>query len=426
MRMKRISPTDESGAAIVIVVLALFALCGMVVLVVDVGGLLALRRQMVTASDSAALAAAQSCAREDPEEAAAQADILATENRSDAAQEDFQTTNCGTSSEGDVQVSYAAPKELVFAPLLGYPSERPVSATAHAIWGPTGGIGPVPIEFSVDPSGRIPCVRQEVGTQCNYWHDNNAALDLSNSSSWGFMNLNTAGVAAGDSCPSSGSSQRRDWITGDSQKVLTIQDPFTYVCVDSGHSTSSWMSALESQVGKIKYFPVNDPAHMVRAPSGKAKYAIIGFVALKIEAVLKGNDPAAVGTAGARGKCSTTRSFTPGSAYDLDVLACVPSGATISNIAITRGNGSKKVTYVQGVDYTFDPATHLIRWLTSAAANASISFDWSKPGATGACGYRDPDPNGVCLVTSWQGVQIGGSLPGNGRDFGLRAVRLDG
>ena len=52
---------EERGATVVIVILSLFALFGMIVLVVDVGGLLYARRGMVNASDAAALAAAQSC-----------------------------------------------------------------------------------------------------------------------------------------------------------------------------------------------------------------------------------------------------------------------------------------------------------------------------------------------------------------------------
>ena len=111
--------SDESGVTIVIVALALLALCGMLVLVVDVGGLLTLRRQMVTAADSAALAAAQSCAADEPAEASDQADLLATQNQPDATQQDFSTTNCGTASEGSASVSYGAPKTLNFAPILG-------------------------------------------------------------------------------------------------------------------------------------------------------------------------------------------------------------------------------------------------------------------------------------------------------------------
>ena len=137
--------SDESGVTIVIVTMALMAICGMLVLVVDVGGLLNLRRKMVTAADSAALAAAQSCAEEEAAEASDQATALATANQADATQQSFATTNCGTASEGSASVSYAAPKTLAFAPILGYDDETDVDAQATAIWGPTGGDTPMPI-----------------------------------------------------------------------------------------------------------------------------------------------------------------------------------------------------------------------------------------------------------------------------------------
>ena len=50
---------NERGAATAMVAISLIAIMGMVVLVVDVGGLLTLRRRIVAASDAAALATAQ-------------------------------------------------------------------------------------------------------------------------------------------------------------------------------------------------------------------------------------------------------------------------------------------------------------------------------------------------------------------------------
>ena len=69
------------------------------------------------------------------------------------------------------------------------------------------------------------------------------------------------------------------WIDGDPDAVITVFDGPTLVCADSGHANSSWFSALESQVGQIKYFPINDPAQMILT-GGKEKYAIIGFIPL--------------------------------------------------------------------------------------------------------------------------------------------------
>src|SRR3954452_15334872 len=78
---------DQSGVTMVIVALCLIALMGMVVLVVDVGGLLWNRRARVNASDAAALSAAQSCVLPpsiDPRTAEQAADALAGETSSGA------------------------------------------------------------------------------------------------------------------------------------------------------------------------------------------------------------------------------------------------------------------------------------------------------------------------------------------------------
>ena len=422
MRMKL---HDERGATIVIVTLALAALMGMTVLVVDVGGLLTLRRRMVLTADAAALAAAQSCGLEEPWDAEPQADSLATANRADATSTKFETEDCGGSSSGRVELGYAAPQTLVFAPILGAPETRPVSAEAEAIWGPAGGAAPMPIELSIDPNGLVDCAYKEVGTECAYWHDNSVSHDLRDSSNWGFMNLSSAGVAPDDACSNSGTNERRAWIDSTMLEHITINEGTTFVCIDSGHSNSSWFAALTAQIGTVRYFPINDPAQMITT-AGKEKYAIIGFIPLRVDDVLRGNDPLAVGTPGATGNCRATHTFSPGSRLDLDSLGCYADAEVISNLRIFRRQGGNTTEYREGSDYTFDSTTHVVSWFTGTARDASIWFDWAEAGIAGKCGARRPDPNGVCLVLSWQGVRVAGSLPGAGADFGLRAVRLDG
>ena len=71
---------EERGATAVIVALTLIALCGMIVLTVDVGQLLFKRRAMVNASDAAALAAASCAGISDSESPEAMADVFALDN----------------------------------------------------------------------------------------------------------------------------------------------------------------------------------------------------------------------------------------------------------------------------------------------------------------------------------------------------------
>lgn len=427
MRVTRSFATDERGATVALVAICMLAFMGMVVLVVDVGGMLTLRRRLVTAADSAALAAAQSCAKMDAVEAPIKADELATSNVAEAVQDSYEPGSCGSNNSGEVSVKYHAIRNLTFAPVIGGPAERQIGAKASAIWGPAGGATPVPIEFSVTPVGELPCAHQEPGTECAYWHDNSNDFGLNDSSSWGFMNLTAWGVDPDASCPNAGSNDRAEWIEGSDRIQTKIESSPAYVCIDSGHSNSSWYAALQRQVGKIKFFPVNDPAQMVRT-SGKEKYAIIGFTALRVDQVLKGNDPEAVGTQGGSGRCSEKHSFLPNENFDLDLMGCVTERPElITNLQLSGKSGRTTVTFQEGIDYTFDQETHIVTWNAPATKDVTIAFDWAAAGTPGKCGVRKPDPNAVCLVVSWQGVQVGGSLPGAGNpDFGLRAVRLSG
>jgi hypothetical protein len=411
------------------VAFSLVALLGMLVLVVDLGGMLTLRRRMVQASDAGALAAAQSCAAGNSAEAAGKADQFALANADGASRTLLDLSGCTGESSGTVRVGYQSSIDLHFAPVLGFGSTTVVGARSVAIWGPAGGDSPVPIEFPLDPaSGVFPCVRQPVGTPCNYWFDQTEDHDLQNNSNWGFMNLNAWGVSADASCPNSGSSDRRGWITGDLVSKVVLRAIPTYVCVDSGHATSSWFDALISQVGKIKHFPINDPRQMVMV-GGKEKYAIVGFAALKLERVLSGSDPEATGVPGQDDHCRDEHDFTTSGTLAIDDLngtGC-PDGDvpdSISNLDLRSGQGRNEIVYQAGVHYQYDAGDHEIQWLTVPTPDVRVEFDWATQGVAGLCGIHDRDPNAVCLVTSYQGVKIGGTNPGAGEDFGLRAIRL--
>jgi hypothetical protein len=416
---------DERGATIALVAICLMAFMGMVVLVVDVGGLLTLRRRLVTAADSATLAAAQSCAKMNAVEAPGKADELATANVTDAERDLYTHEGCGTGSSGEVTTRYHSIRSLTFAPVIGGPAERQVAAQASAIWGPAGGASPVPIEFSVTPIGELPCAHQDVGTECAYWHDNSTDFGLNDSSSWGFMNLAAWGVDPDASCPNSGASDRAKWIEGSPKIQTRIESSPAYVCIDSGHSSSSWYEALRNQIGKIKFFPINDPDQMILA-SGKEKYAVVGFTALRVDQVLKGDDSAAVGTAGGSGRCTGTHSFIPNEEFDLDLLGCYTTEPDlITDLKLSKKSGNSTIVFQPGLDYTFDAEMRVVTWNANAIQDVAVAFDWSATGTPGKCGIRKPDPNAVCLVVSWQGIQVGGSLPDAGNpDFGLRAVRL--
>jgi putative Flp pilus-assembly TadE/G-like protein len=420
-QLPRRGPRDEAGATLVIVVLSLMALFGIMVLVIDVGGLLYARRAMVNGSDAAALAAAQSCANttdfDDPE---AFADINAAANAIGvvtAGTNITESVNCdsSSSSSGYVSVEYGKRLQLFFAPILGLESSNPVTTAATAHWGPAGAGHPLPIvvnEGALQGNCAIPDV--EPGATCYVWEDN----DILSGGNFGFLDVGDQwNVDAGYSCNDSGGRPDIEhWVDGsDPIAVLPLNYPYaTYVCQRSGNKTPVWR-ALELLEGQYFDFPINgvspaDGATLIANPGGTTeKYNIIGFAHLQLLDVLdaKDSDPQACknvpipGTANppldliAMGKghgcpIALGGKFVPGSAH------------------ATPGSITMSVTD-QGV---------IQSW--SARPN-KVTFDYTVP----LCGDRPaPNSSGHCLVLKWNGASIGGFNPGGGADFGLRAVAL--
>jgi Flp pilus assembly protein TadG len=116
---------EERGATVVIVALVLIAMFGMMVLVVDVGGLLWKRRELVNGSDAAALSAARRAPfprRSIPRRPKAAADPLAAQNVTGL---DPTTTpnnatvlpgTCHTTASGGVKVQYSQQQHPVLRP----------------------------------------------------------------------------------------------------------------------------------------------------------------------------------------------------------------------------------------------------------------------------------------------------------------------
>src|SRR5438132_262446 len=141
-----LNPREEHGVTVVIVALVLVAMFGMLVLVVDVGGLLWKRRELVNGSDAAALSAAETCALKstiDPRTAEQAADELAAENvtgldPTTATNATVAAGACHSTNSGWVKVRYSQNQHLFFAPVLGFPNQNGVTTAATAIWGPPG------------------------------------------------------------------------------------------------------------------------------------------------------------------------------------------------------------------------------------------------------------------------------------------------
>jgi hypothetical protein len=441
MKVFRRAHRDEGGATAVIVALTLIALCGVIVLTVDVGQLLYKRRAMVNASDAAALSAAQSCAGlSDSDNPEALADAFAVDNVSavnSGAANIIDVVGCDGPPFGHVTVQYEMQQGLFFAGVLGFDGPAAVRTTATAGWGPAGGANPLPIvvytgndQGSCDIEENTP-----PGVDCYLWFDN----DLFNGSSFGFLNLCTEtdsctqgwDVDAGDNCPNVGASLRNDWINGNwtgGPNAVNYPAP-TYVCRVSGLTTSNW-SSLEQRIGDDLIFPVNDCTTQVDRNGNPVtcfpsqppdKYNIIGFIVLRLDAVFDQKPE----WAGNNGTCqSNPINMVPASPdFDLDAMApglgCTPYDA-ISNVRLTAsGPGGQCCTL--NTHYTFDPNTNVVDWIGNVRNNVRISWDYAEGGP---CGVPPNNSSGVCLLVHTVEMQFGGSAPGQGANFNLRAVTL--
>ena len=325
----RIGSDGERGATVVIVALSLVAMFGMIVLVVDVGGLLYKRRELVNASDAAALSAAQTCAlslTKDGRDSQTAANESAGQNVSGTGLSGTvsDSGNCHTSGTGWVKVQYSQQQHLFFAPVLGFSNSNGVTTRATAIWGPVGADNPIPVvvyassfhtcKIDADPTP---------GVGCYIWEDNNNTNGPQ--SGFGFLDLRTDNPAkyGWDSAPgatcSDAGSDVKNWIsTYPNPNVgnLPVHYPgATYVCRIDGEKQKPW-TELGNLVGDTLDFPINrcysnpvgqqfgqidSSGQQVPCANTPSQYDIIGFVALKLTGVYDANDSVVKGT---NGTCS--------------------------------------------------------------------------------------------------------------------------
>jgi hypothetical protein len=457
VRVMRTMILNESGASLALVGLTMFALFGMAMLAIDVGGIVVARRQMVRAADAAALAAAQSCATSDADGAEAKADEFAVANHQSATGGIVAVTGaCGGSGSGSVTVRYEVPQELFFAPALGFHTETAVPGRATALWAPSNEAFSLPLEITLGSSENgFPCIDfTDPGGVCSYYFDNSADHDLQDSSNWGWINLGTwpeseeenaqrAANPGSVHCPNAGS-EMKDWLDawiaddgGDKFKG-ELYPSGTYVCVNDGGSLAGVYGGLLEQLeGKDVFFPVNDPNQMYRGHPGL--YSIVGFAPMHIEEVLRGKE--ATGSSAASGvPCPELAIEFAGSGDTYSAAAhvtecSVANGAdSIAGPELTYADDDETEKPVKDRDYSYDPTSGVITWLRrgnykdedrDGKVDINAVFTWSRDAVASPCGIHDLDPNAVCMIATWLGPRLGGGDPLFGaRDFGLRSIRL--
>ena len=450
--------TGQEGAVAILMAILLVVLLAAVAMSVDAGGLYLRRRALVNGSDSAALAAARTCARinpgpapfDTPESSAdyevqANAPITPTEV---AGTNITATTPCGTQA-GHVSVQYTSQQGLYFAPVLGFNRESPVTTTATASWG-LGSNNPVPIVLSsllgtgacpVPPNGA-----PAIGQTCSFWYDN----DRLNGGNFAFLSLDPQGwdVPAGDNCSQSqsgGTSTLTQWINGirPASVVLRYTDP-TYVCTDTGirgvggknGPNSQVWNALATLEGQSRDFPINWEGPGSPEPGAPSqgtiyqqgnidKYDIIGFASLTIVDVLDTQE--AAGSPPQNGTCSknnTNANVLPGTYTWIEfgtALGCaankLPPTLPVDSISGLSVDGLQ-----QGTGYTFD--TNGITLSSLVAKGSNVSFTWGINATNGPCGPVPPsNSSAMCVITTWHGSTLTGDYPEDQLD-NIRIVRL--
>jgi len=305
VRCGRVDFGDERGIAATIVAISMLFVVGILALAIDGGMLLVQRRHIVNGADAAALAAAEAYARNEAQcgtndgPAKSQADSIATSNMATAS-EDSYATDC---TKQTVNVAYHADVQAMFMGAVGLGSTHAVKARAIGAWGTSSGATNL-LPFMLDlgqVTTQCGAPNPALGAPCVLWYTNDNAA----TSQWGVLNLcsqdayskggcNSVGwdVGSGASgCNSTGSSVNQDWVQNGFPYALTMHSPPpTYVCVIPGFGSMNTASGFLIP-GVQRIFPVNDPNLMVLDNKGNPyKYAIVGFTALKILAVGKGNN----------------------------------------------------------------------------------------------------------------------------------------
>jgi Flp pilus assembly protein TadG len=431
---------------------AMIGLMGMIVLVVDVGGMLYRRRQMVSAADAAALAAAQSCALGSAEAGspAAQALQFAEDNVEGVPMiggiVEADTAGCETGEEGHVTVEYQSDYGLTFAGIFGA-SEADVVGRATAEWGAAASGQPVPFivtlgteggntnVFCTDENGDPVAIDENtaLGAECYVWFDNGAdggSFGGFGESVFGSLNLDKWDVDDSFNCatkdlPSNTHYAEVGGYDGDEPlDALNYPDP-TWVCVGDGNSDSLY-SGFESSEGKILVFPVTDGV-ILADNSGKVdKFNVVGFTALRLDEVYDATE-----AAGDSGSCTSVRPMNAGTSLNMEdvgindgCFTTAPQTITVTSVTKDKNNQPGPQPQ-QNVDWMFvgEPSPTLT-WLPAGPATEGqpyeIDYTWSN---SGPCGPPPSNASGHCLAVSWQGIQFGNG-PLGGMNLGVRAVRL--
>lgn len=305
---------EERGAVLAIVAITLISMLGMLVLTFDLGRGVAIRRNMVNASDAAAIAAARDCALGSPYGQAQQAarELIAHNNGS-ARLTFFEADPIlcngnlpqGTTIDPSlVTVESTVLQEYFFAQIFGL-SSGDVRTRARALWGPAIGVAnPVPLRLPASTTDGTAsmneCLEQPVGyvgEECAFGFDNTAPVGGS-SSNWGILDFPEGWPTEPPnpmacSSQSGGANDVIDYLSGNVGDFMPVlwTSP-VYVCAEGGLSATAinWIiDWLIAHIGQGLIFPVMGTQPPIVTPGGQS-YPVVGFVKLSVMGAWRGRE----------------------------------------------------------------------------------------------------------------------------------------
>jgi Putative Flp pilus-assembly TadE/G-like len=274
---------NERGAVAVIVAILAPLLIAAVAYAIDTGNLWQTRRNMVTATDAAALGTAGHFALGSDGCAAGGAPTLLTQNRGDASLDSCQPSTTDT-KRGHVTVQGHTTAEFTFAGIFGLQNHT-VPSTTTALWGiPSGAIGLRPIAL---------CITATAGLE--QWLDlpngpagpTTSPLTITLSNSQPDPCLDSGGNVAGNWGLALGSgnnsnSDTADWLLNGFPDPVSIGDD---IHANPGAFSGSLQNALQTLLDNHTWFPLPVFDRVDGLANGNnAQYHVVAFVFVQLVA----------------------------------------------------------------------------------------------------------------------------------------------
>jgi Flp pilus assembly protein TadG len=268
--MMQRSPRDsQRGAVAVMVAIVLALLMSMAAFALDTGNGWQTRRGLITATDAAALAAAETYAQNGNGCAGVPANFVSA-NASAASVTGCSFTNLGPGA-GAVTVQGKTPLHYTFAGIMGVGDREVHSSTTAAFGQPLGVTGLRPLALCDASNGYADWLASGMTTPFTatipYGKDSPGDCGTNVPGNWGVEDFNGGANSSSDT---------RDWLENGYPTLITAPGS---ILGDTGAFSNSLGSALNNLVssGQAFQLPIFDAA---AGTGSNARFHVIGFVSV--------------------------------------------------------------------------------------------------------------------------------------------------